>query len=341
MVRDGQIVGQAGTAPRPGPHAEPQALEQAGVAARGADLYVTLEPCHHHGLTPPCTAAIIAAGVARCFYACPDPNPLAGDGAAFLAAAGIETVHVDDCAAAAESLQAYLHHQRTARPFVIAKWAMSLDGRVALPGSRRGYLSSPQARALVHKRRAEVDAVMVGSGTALADDPQLTVRSQIAASRQPLRIVLDGRARLPVNAAMLSEAGRTICFVSQDARADRVGDLTSRGCLVQAMPTPPRKDPAAVLERLGAMGIQSVLLEGGPQTLTSFLAAGLVDEIEVFVCPILVGDPQSPTALAQFSGRWRPPELDLLECERVGPDLWLRARPRKSDRVDENLPPKR
>ena len=328
MVRDGQIVGQAVTAPRPGPHAEPQALEQAGSLARGADLYVTLEPCNHHGLTPPCSQAIVAAGIARCFYACADPNSIAGDGAEFLAAAGIETIRIRGCAAAADSLKAYLHHQRTARPFVIAKWAMSLDGRVALPGNQRGYLSSPAARALVHRRRAEVDAVVVGSGTALADDPRLTVRSGVYCRQQPLRVVLDGRARLPPGAAMLAEAGQTLCFAGPDSRADRIEQLRSRGCLVEGLAAPPRQDPAAVLQRLGTMGIQSVLLEGGPQTLTSFLAAGLVDEIEVFVCPILIGDPQAPTALAATAGRWRPPQLDLLEYRRVGADVWLRGRPR-------------
>lgn len=328
MIRAGQIVGQAATAPGAGPHAETQALEQAGALARGADLYVTLEPCRHHGRTPPCTQAIVAAGIARCFYAVADPNPAAGGGAAELAAAGIETTRLAGCEAAADGLKGYLHHRRTGRPFVIAKWAMSLDGRVGLPAGRRGYLSSEQSLARVHRRRAEVDAVAVGSGTALADDPRLTVRSGVAVSRQPLRVVLDGRARLPPGAAMLGQEGQTLCFVGPAAAAKRCVALAGRGCQVQRLPQPPRADPGGVLRRLGAMGITSVLLEGGPTVIASFLAARLIDEIEVFVCPVLVGDPAAPVALGDLPARFRAPELELVESGQTGPDLWFRARPR-------------
>ena len=328
VVRDGRIVGQAATAPGNGPHAEAQALEQAGALARGADLYTTLEPCCHHGQTPPCTDAIIAAGIARCFYACPDPNPAAAGGAEKLLAAGVEAVRLAGCDAAIDGLKGFLHHCRTGRPWVIAKWAMSLDGRVAPSGGRRGYLSSPRSLALVHRRRAEVDAIVVGSGTALADDPRLTVRSGIAVSRPPLRVVLDGRARLPADAAMLGLPGRTVCFVGPAASAERCAALSERGCKVRRLQDPPRAKPAAVLERLGAMGVQSVLLEGGPTTIGSFLAAGLINEIEVFVCPVLVGDPASPAALRGLPEGFLPPELELLESGTVGPDLWVRARPR-------------
>lgn len=327
VVRDGQIVGQAATAPGTGPHAEALALEQAGALARGADLYTTLEPCSHHGQTPPCTEAIVAAGIGRCFYACPDPNPAAAGGARLLAAGGVETTLVAGCGAAEDGLKGYLHHARTGRPWVIAKWAMSLDGRVAPPAGRRGYLSSPQSLALVHRRRAEVDAIVVGSGTVLADDPRLTVRSGIAVSRQPLRVALDGRARLPTDAAMLGVPGKSVCFVGPAAPAERCAALSASGCMVQRLDGPPRDDPAAVLEKLGAMGIQSVLLEGGPTTIGSFLAARLINEIEVFLCPVLVGDPASPIALQGLPAGFLPPGLDLLESGSVGPDLWLRARP--------------
>jgi diaminohydroxyphosphoribosylaminopyrimidine deaminase/5-amino-6-(5-phosphoribosylamino)uracil reductase len=325
VVRDGQIFGQAATAPGTGPHAEALALEQAGALARGSDLYSTLEPCRHHGQTPPCTAAIVAAGVARCFYACPDPNPDAAGGARELAAAGVETIQIPGCDAAADGLKGYLHHRRTGRPWVIAKWAMSLDGRVAPSAGRAGYLSSPQSLALVHRRRAEVDAIVIGSGTALADDPRLTVRSGIAVSRQPLRVVLDGRARLPADAAMLKQPGETVLFVGPDASAERCAALAERGCSIQQLPETPRANPAAALGRLGAMGIQSVLLEGGPTTTGSFLATQLINEIEVFVCPQLVGDPTSPAALRGLPAGFLPPGLKLLDSGPVGPDLWLRA----------------
>ena len=331
VVRDGRIVGQAATAPGTGPHAEALALEQAGALARGADLYTTLEPCSHHGQTPPCTDAIVAAGIRRCFYACPDPNPAAAGGAQELADAGVETARIYGCDSAIDSLKGFLHHTRTGRPWVIAKWAMSLDGRVALPAGRRGYLSSPQSLALVHRRRAEVDAIVVGSGTALADDPRLTVRSGIPVSRQPLRVVLDGRARLPPDAAMLSQPGKTVCFVGPAAPPQRCAALSESGCLVHRLDEAPRADPAAVLRGLGAMGIQSVLLEGGPTTTGSFLAAQMINEIEVFICPMLVGDPDSPVALQGLPAGFLPPELVMLESGPVGPDLWLRARPRRAD----------
>ncbi|MXY12582.1 MAG: bifunctional diaminohydroxyphosphoribosylaminopyrimidine deaminase/5-amino-6-(5-phosphoribosylamino)uracil reductase RibD [Chloroflexi bacterium] len=334
VVRDGQIIGQSATAPGTGPHAEAQALEQAGALARGADLYTTLEPCRHHGQTPPCTEAIVAAGIGRCFYAYPDPNPAATGGAHDLAAAGIETARVAGCDAAFDGLKGYLHHTRTGRPWVIAKWAMSLDGRVALPAGQRGYLSSPQSLSLVHRRRAEVDAIVVGSGTVLADDPRLTVRSGIPVSRQPLRVVLDGRARLPADAAMLGMPGKTICFVGAAAPPERCAALVENGCFVQIQDDPPRADPTAVLQRLGSMGIQSVLLEGGPTTIGSFLAAQLINEIEVFLCPVLVGDPASPAALPGLPEGFLPPGLELLESGTVGPDLWLRARTR--DSIDWN-----
>lgn len=339
VVRDGQIVGQAATAPGTGPHAEALALEQAGALARGADLYATLEPCSHHGQTPPCTEAIVAAGIARCFFACPDPNPVAAGGARELAASGIETTRIARCDAAVDGLKGYLHHRRTGRPWVIAKWAMSLDGRVAPPGGRRGYLSSPQSLALVHRRRAEVDAIAVGSGTALADDPRLTVRSGIAVSRQPLRVVLDGRARLPADAAMLGQPGDTVLFVGPAAPPEKCAALADSGCTVHRLEDSPRADPAAVLRRLGAMGIQSVLLEGGPNTIGSFLAARLINEIEVFLCPQLVGDPASPVALQGMPAGFLPPDLELLESGPVGPDLWLRARPSgMSGAIDESPP---
>lgn len=341
VVRDGQIIGQSATAPGTGPHAEAQALEQAGALARGADLYTTLEPCRHHGQTPPCTEAIVAAGIGRCFYAYPDPDPAGGGGAQELAAGGVETTRVAGCRAAFEGLKGYLHHTRTGRPWVIAKWAMSLDGRLALPAGQRGYLSSPQSLSLVHRRRAEVDAIAVGSGTALADDPRLTVRSGIAVSRQPLRVVLDGRARLPADAAMLGMPGKTVCFVGPAASTERCDALVETGCVVQRLDHPPRADPAAVLQRLGAMGVQSVLLEGGPTTMGSFLAAQLINEVEVFLCPVLIGDPASPVALQGLPEGFLAPGLELLESGTVGPDLWLRARPRGSIDWDGQARPER
>ena len=203
VVGDGEIVGEGATAAPPGLHAERRALAAAGDATRGADLYVTLEPCAHQGATPPCTEAIIAAGIVRVFVAVRDPNPVATGGVEGLRGAGIEVEIGMGGDVAAEMHQGFFTWTERRRPYVTAKWAMSRDGRLAGTGGQRQRISGMESWRRVHGMRRRADAIMVGSGTVLADDPRLTCRLDGYAGKQPLRVVLDRRLRTPVSAAML------------------------------------------------------------------------------------------------------------------------------------------
>jgi diaminohydroxyphosphoribosylaminopyrimidine deaminase / 5-amino-6-(5-phosphoribosylamino)uracil reductase len=250
LVRDGEIVGEGWHERKGGPHAEIVALEAAGERARGATLYVTMEPCAHHGSTPPCADAIVAAGVAKVLAGTLDPNPEAAGGLAVLRAAGVDVENLDSFEARAqnEGWRMWVAH---GRPFVVLKLAVTLDGRVAIPGSR--WISGEESRRRVHELRAEVDAVAVGMGTVRADDPQLTARD-IDALRQPRRLAF-GRGPLPEGSEL---------------------DLRSG----------PLEDE---LRALAVEGVQSLLLEGGPTLAESFLRANLVDKVLLFVAPTIAG----------------------------------------------------
>jgi diaminohydroxyphosphoribosylaminopyrimidine deaminase / 5-amino-6-(5-phosphoribosylamino)uracil reductase len=250
LVRDGEIVGEGWHERKGGPHAEIVALEAAGERARGATLYVTMEPCAHHGSTPPCADAIVAAGVAKVLAGTLDPNPEAAGGLAVLRAAGVDVENLDSFQARAqnEGWRMWVAH---GRPFVVLKLAVTLDGRVAIPGSR--WISGEESRRRVHELRAEVDAVAVGMGTVRADDPQLTARD-IDALRQPRRLAF-GRGPLPEGSEL---------------------DLRSG----------PLEDE---LRALAVEGVQSLLLEGGPTLAESFLRADLVDKVLLFVAPTIAG----------------------------------------------------
>ena len=292
LVRGGIVVGEGrhmgpGTA-----HAEAAALQAAGEAARGATLYVTLEPCCHFGHTPPCTQALIAAGVARVVAPIEDPNPqVAGRGFAELRAAGI-TVDVGQVAGQAEDQNAaYLHWRRTGRPYVTAKWALSLGGQSAARTGKSLYMTGPAARAEVHRLRAARDGVLVGIGTALADDPQLTVRD--AAGPSPLRVVLDSHGRLPASARMLAQEGRTIVYVGEDAPPERLRRLADSADVVP-LGRGPRLPLAAILEDLGRREVTSLLVEGGATVHGEFFDQGLVDRVAVFVAPLVLGGAAAP-----------------------------------------------
>lgn len=250
----------AGTA-----HAEVVALAEAGAAARGATALVSLEPCRHTGRTGPCTEALIAAGIARVVYAQADPTAQAGGGAEVLRAAGIEVVGGVREAAAHDVNRLWTHVQRTGRPYVTAKLAVSLDGRVADATGGPTAISGVASRAFAHDLRAQVDAIAVGTGTVIADDPQLTARDPegLPRARQPLRVVL-GDTEIPGNARILDDAAPTV----------RING----------------RDPMRALAQLADLGIQHVLLEGGPTILTAWLAADVVDDVVWFIAPILLGD---------------------------------------------------
>ncbi|CAJ1583338.1 bifunctional diaminohydroxyphosphoribosylaminopyrimidine deaminase/5-amino-6-(5-phosphoribosylamino)uracil reductase RibD [[Mycobacterium] wendilense] len=293
----GDIVGRGATEPVGGAHAEVVALRAAGERARGGTAVVTLEPCNHHGRTPPCVDALLAAGISTVVYAVADPNPVAADGAGRLAAAGVGTVPgvlADEVAAG--SLREWLHKLRTGRPHVTWKVAGSIDGRSAAADGTSQWITSPQARADVHLRRAAADAVIVGTGTVFADDPALTARTSDGAlyDRQPLRVVVG-----------LREIGANYKVRNADSPTELLRT----------------RDPAEVLRALGDR--TDLFLESGPALASAFLRAGYVDRILAYVAPILIGGPNTIVdavgvdTLAQ-APRWRYDGVD-----RVGPDVLL------------------
>ena len=296
VFRDCEIVGEGWHERFGGPHAEVAALHAAGSKARGATLCVTLEPCCHHGKTPPCTDAIRAAGIARVIVAAGDPFPaVAGRGIEALRAAGID-VEMGLLAAEAERLTAPFRTLVTqGRPWVIAKWAMSLDGRLAASPGQDRWISSVESRGIVHDLRSRVDAIAVGIGTAVADDPLLTARpaeGSTAGPRQPLRIVLDGQARVPLTSTLVRTARQlpVLVAVGPHAPHDRVVALEAAGCEIwQGSEADAAARTAELLAELGRRQLTNLLVEGGPTLLAGMLAADQVDEVWAFVAPVILG----------------------------------------------------
>jgi diaminohydroxyphosphoribosylaminopyrimidine deaminase / 5-amino-6-(5-phosphoribosylamino)uracil reductase len=300
---DGAVVGEGATSPPGGPHAEVHALAQAGERARGGTAVVTLEPCAHTGRTGPCADALIAAGVARVVVAVPEPTRLATGGATRLRAAGIDVeLGVEQAAAAEGALAAWLTGVREHRPHVVWKVATTLDGRVAAADGSSRWITGPAARAEVHRLRAGCDAVLVGSGTALADDPQLTVRDAAGepAPRQPLRVVLDRRGRVPVTARVHDGAAPTLVSAAAD--------------------------PAALLAELFDRDVRRVLLEGGPTLAAAFLAADLVDEAVVHVAPQLLGAGAGMVGDLGITTISDALHLHVTDLTRLGGDVQIRLR---------------
>jgi len=302
VVKDGAAVGEGFHRRAGGPHAEVEALAAAGERGRGATLYVTLEPCNHHGRTPPCVEAVRAAGVARVVAATTDPNPrVAGGGAAALRAAGVR-VDVGCLEAEGRALnRVFFTATERQRPHVTLKWAMTLDGKIAASDGASRWITAEAARAEAHRLRSRADAVLVGIGTALADDPALDVRLGAPWPREPLRVVVDSRARLPA-AARLIGAGtpsRAVVAIADAAPAERVARLVHRGATVLACKADgERVDVADLLARLFAMEVIGVLVEGGGALHASFVEAGLVDRVAAFVAPKVVGGATAPTPVS-------------------------------------------
>jgi len=297
VVRDdGVIVGRGWTQPSGRPHAEPEALGRAGEAARGATLYVTLEPCSHVGKTPPCADAIIAAGIARVVSAIEDPNPeVAGQGHARLRAAGIAVDIGLGAAEAARDHAGHFRRVRDGRPHVILKLALSSDDKIAAAGHRPVAISGEAAKARVHLLRAQCDAILVGIGTVVADDPLLTCRLPGMEARSPVRVVLDPRLRMPGTSRLVHSARETPLWVmtSNLAEAPAAMMLGAAGAQVirVATATAPRPwlDPLAVLHALAEKGITRLLVEGGARVASSFVAAGLADEAWLLRGPAAIG----------------------------------------------------
>ncbi len=329
VVRDGAVVGEGATQPPPGDHAEVVALRQAGEAARGAGLYVTLEPCSRQGRTPPCADALVAAGIVRVHVAMLDPNPEEdGRGIERLRSSGIDvelTPEGDEASRASRLTEAYRKHATTGRPFVTSKFAMSLDGKIAAHTGSSTWITGESARARAHIFRAESDAVLVGIGTVLADNPRLTARDGAGElkAHQPLRVVVDSKGRVPVDAVVASDGGRTlIACVTMDT--GKTSFFAECGVEVAALPRQGgRVDMSALLELLGSRGITSVLVEGGGQVAGSLFDAGLVDKIVAFIAPVIVGGESAPGPVA---GRGVAEIGDALRLsgvtwERVGDDM--------------------
>lgn len=297
VVRDGAFVSVGHHARFGGPHAEVVALDQAGPAARGATLYVTLEPCCHHGKTPPCTDAVLRAGITRVVAGMRDPFPkVAGGGLTRLREAGLQVELADEeLAEEAYRLNApYLKRLATGRPYVTAKWAMTLDGRIATATGDSRWISGERSRALVHELRGRVDAILVGIGTVMADDPALTARPP--GPRVPVRVVLDSQARLPAESQLARTAREVPVWVAvtELAPPERCRDLEALGCQVLAFRQSEGQVPvSALLDELGRRGATNVLVEGGSRVLGAFLQASELDEVDVYVAPVLEGGAHS------------------------------------------------
>ena len=353
LVRDGEAIGEGFHAELGGPHAEVAALEDClarGHAPSGATLYVTLEPCAHQGRQPPCTNAILAAGVTRVVIASEDPSEKAsGRGPGILRDEGIEVelANGEEAAAARLLNQPFRKHSRTSRPLVVLKSALSLDGRVATAGGDSRWISGEASRALAHRWRAECDAVCVGIGTALADDPLLTARrpanraapgaeAQDAAGSdvgQPTRVVFDSKARLPLDSRLVGSIAEAplLVIASPAAPAARIEALENAGAEVVVCDGDPQARVAAALAGLGRREITSMLLEGGPTLAGSFLDAGEIDELRLFIAPIVLG---GAGARPLAGGEGAPLIADAtpalsVDWERSDGDLLVRARLRE------------
>ncbi|HZV81043.1 MAG TPA: bifunctional diaminohydroxyphosphoribosylaminopyrimidine deaminase/5-amino-6-(5-phosphoribosylamino)uracil reductase RibD [Geobacteraceae bacterium] len=329
VVRDGAIAGEGWHRRAGTPHAEIHALRQAGELARGSDVYVTLEPCSHYGKTPPCADALVAAGVARVFIGMIDPNPLvSGRGVERLRRAGIG---VESGLLETECLrlnEAFIKHVTTGRPMVVLKSALTLDGKTATACGDSRWVTSPLSRRLVHRLRATMDGIMVGVGTLVADDPELTVR--LVKGRNPLRIVVDSELRMPLDARLLTSAGGggvVLATVCDDAVKLAAFAATGADLLV-CRQNDGRVDLVDMLERLGARGVQSILLEGGETLAGEMLRQCLIDKFLFFLAPKLVGG----EGKGLFAGVGaalmnQAVPLRVERISRVGGDILLEAYP--------------
>jgi diaminohydroxyphosphoribosylaminopyrimidine deaminase/5-amino-6-(5-phosphoribosylamino)uracil reductase len=330
VVRDGEIVGEGFHERAGSAHAEVVALAAAGARSRDATLYVTLEPCVHQGRTPPCAPAVIAAGIRRVVAALVDPNPrVSGRGLATLRAAGVEVAGLTLADAAERQNRTFVSAMRLGRPHVTLKAAMTLDGRIADVRGESKWITGPDARAIAHRLRSEADAILVGVGTVLRDDPALTVRLDRPWPREPYRVVLDSAARTPADARVISAGtpARTLVVTGEHAPRERVAALTSRGAGVVSVASPDgRVDLGAALAVLAGLEVRAVLVEGGGEIHGAFLDAGLVDRVAIFIAPRLLGGRGATPAIGGAGLHLASaPHLKGFEVTHVGPDLLIEA----------------
>lgn len=330
IVAEGRVVGRGWTGDGGRPHAEAVALARAGVRARGATVYVTLEPCAHVGRAPPCAGALIGAGVARVVVAIEDPDPrVNGQGLAALRAAGI-VVETGCLAPEATALnRGFLSRITRGRPAVTLKLATSLDGRIATATGESRWITGPQARAEVHLMRAQSDAVLVGAGTVRSDDPLLDVRGLGIAGANPVRVVVSSGLDLPLDGRLSATAAETPLWLCHDARADtaRRRAWEDRGAVLIEVPSGEegRPDLAALMQRLGERGITCLLGEGGGRLAAALLRAGLVDEVVAYTAGLVLGGDALPAVGGMEIGALdAAPRFRLVETARVGPDTRTR-----------------
>ena len=330
IVRDGEVVGEGWHRRYGQAHAEVEALTVAGPRAAGATMYVTLEPCCHFGKTPPCSKAVIAAGLRRVVIAREDPFPaVSGGGVAELTSAGID-VEVGVCGSQAQELNApYEKLIRTGRPWIIAKWAMTLDGKIATRNGDSKWISSPASREIVHAIRGRVDAVMVGRGTVAIDDPMLTARP--AGARIATRVLLDTGASVPLGSQLVKSARTAPVLVVVGPQADEAQcrQLEQAGCeMFRCREKTPSARLSEVLDELGRRRMTNVLVEGGGQVFGSLFDAGEINEVHVFVAPRLIGGDGAPTPIAGAGlGRMSQAlDVDQSRWQQIGGDLYLHGR---------------
>ena len=331
VVADGRAVGEGFHSRAGGPHGEVEALAQAGERARGATLYVTLEPCNHTGRTPPCADAVRTSGIRRVVAAMADPNPrVVGGGMAALSTAGIEVVNGCREREARLLNRVFVTTALLGRPHVTLKWAATVDGKIADGRGRSRWITGTGARLEAHRLRSRCDAVVVGIGTALADDPALDVRLGSRWPREPLRVVVDSRARLPVGARVIRgsegtlHADRAVVAVTDAADPERVAALEARGLTVLRCKAHERRvDVGDLLARLGALDVGGVLVEGGGQLAGAFLEAGLVDHVVAFGAPVLLGGADAPSPI-EGPGLALPESIRLEDvATRTAGDDWI------------------
>ena len=330
VVKDGEVVGQGYTQPPGSWHAEVMALKQAGEKAQGGVMYVTLEPCSHQGRTPPCTKAIVDTDISEVHLAMLDPNPqVSGRGEDELERAGIKTYVGEHEEEAKEINEAYIKFITTGMPFVTAKFAVSLDGKIATKSGDSEWISGDEARKYVHYLRYTTDAIMAGANTVIADDPRLTCRyagKGGEAKKQPLRVIVDGRGRTSSIAQVFHESGKALLALDKLVEPEKKKAFAQVGVELLELPSEEGLlDLERLLKTLGERGITSVLVEGGGILLGSLFDRGLVDKVVAFIAPLIIGGKEAKTAVA---GKGVDKVIDAIELERVsvekfGEDLMI------------------
>jgi len=332
IIKNGGVIGEGWHRKAGGPHAEIHALEMAGADARGADVYVTLEPCCHTGKTPPCSEALIKAGVRRVVVGMRDPNPLvSGGGLAALKRAGIETA----CGVLEEECRAinlpFIKHVTTGLPYVTYKCAMTLDGNIATITGESRWISCEESRKYVHRMRARMDAVMVGVDTIIADNPQLTVRH--VRGKNPLRVIVDTRLRTPESVNVLKglHSSKTIIATTESNPRVHARYLKQGATIVVCEEYDGRVSMKDLLPKLGALGVQTILLEGGSRLAGDMLQHGLIDELAFFVAPKIIGNNGfAPFTLQDITSMEQAIPLVFTDVKRSGVDFIIHARPETS-----------